>query len=142
MVAPNAGVEIENLRQFRAALRASQTGAEKELRNGLKAAGVPVVARAKVVAPMRTGALAAGYSVRVSGTNAVVANRVPYAAGAEWGRRGKWRGFLRYPAFGTGSAAGRGRFAWRAVVEERPQILAIITEKLREIIGLQGWARP
>jgi hypothetical protein len=130
-------VTIANLNEFRRALKKSQTGAEKELRHGLKSAGEPVIAAARRYAPVRSGALSAGYSIRTAGVSAMVANRQPYAAGAEWGTRGKWEGFNKYPGIESNDT---GRFAWRAVMEEREEIAARVSAALREIITLQGWA--
>lgn len=129
------GITVENLADFRRALKASGTGAEKSLREGLRAAGVPVKAAAVRYAPHRTGLLEHGYAIRVSGASAFVGNKVPYAGGAEWGRMGKWSGFNKYPA-----PSGGGRFAWKAVYDERDTIEDVLNDRLREVIGLQGWA--
>jgi len=117
----------------------------KELTKALKAAGVPPLSAVKHYAaatqasPRSTGALAASYKLGTSGASAFLRSRVPYAAGAEWGTKGKWAGFRKYP--GT-EADGRGRFAWRAVYEQRDAIAAIITKNLEDLIEVHGWARP
>ncbi|HXF72684.1 MAG TPA: hypothetical protein VNO79_08775 [Actinomycetota bacterium] len=136
------GVEIENLGEFRRALRRAQDGAPRQLSAAIRRAGRPLLERAAEVAPRGpSGKLKRSYRLRVSGTSGRVFSAVPYGAGAEWGLHGKWKGFRRYPAFGTGAARGRGRFAWRAVVERKEEIVAVISEELRQIITIQGWAK-
>lgn len=126
-------LQIDGLREFRAALKLVSAATARELTKALKAAGVPVTQRAADLAPKRTGALAAGYRVSVRAPNANVVSAVPYALGAEWGSRGKWSGFLRY--------GGDGRFAWRAVQDREAEIAEVLTRGLEEILTIQGWAR-
>lgn len=139
------GIEVIGLQQFRRDLKAADAGLTRELSKALRAAGKPPLARVKVLAgrtssgPRSTGQLARSYKIRVSGTAAYVASTVPYGAGAEWGVYGKWSGFRRrYPGPEPG---GRGRFAWRAVLEEREGIEEVLTRSLRELLELNGWAR-
>lgn len=135
------GIEITNLAAFRSALRRAQDATPRELSKAIRKAGQPIVKRAAEVAPHRSGALARSYTLRASGTSGRIFSRVPYGVGAEWGLHGKWKGFRRYRAFGTGASRGRGRFAWRAVVEREEEIAQIITEEIREILTIHGWAR-
>lgn len=128
-------VKVEGLREFRAALRASEVGSTRQLSAALRVASLPVVHKASSFAPSRTGALRGGYGVSVRGTRASIINRVPYAAGAEWGVRGKWAGFLKYP----GPEGGRGRFAYRAVHESETLIVQSIYLAMRKIITVNGW---
>jgi hypothetical protein len=144
-VAGAPGVEIEGLKEFRAALRASGTGLTRELSKAIRAAGKPPLARVKVLAgrtsssPRSTGDLARSYKVRTAGASGYLQSGVPYGAGAEWGVYGKWSGFRRkYPGPEPG---GRGRFAWRAVKESDDEIMAVITGELERLIEIQGWAR-
>jgi hypothetical protein len=134
------GVEVTNLRKFLYAVGQSDKQIKRDLYRGLARAGRIASERASQVAPVRTGRLAAGYYVRVRGSSGDILNRQPYAAGAEWGLHGKWKGFRRYPAFGTGASRGRGRFAWRAVVEKREEIRDAVTRELQRAIELLGWA--
>jgi hypothetical protein len=127
------GVYIENIAQFRRDLKAAEDASPRELTAALKGVGTRVIlptTRAGV--PMRTGELAAGYKVSVRGTAGAIVNRVPYAAGAEWGTRGKWSGFNRY--------GGPGRFAWHAIDSRQEAILEGIAEGLRSVVELHGWA--
>jgi hypothetical protein len=143
-----AAVEITNLRAFQRDLRAALGRAPTELTAAIRAAGKPVLARAEQLAPVGTasydphrGALKAGYRVRAAGNVGKLVNRAPYSAGAEWGLHGKWSGFTKYAAFGTGASKGRGRFAWRAVVEKQDEIVRLIYEGIRGLVTIQGWAR-
>lgn len=133
------GIEIENLATFRKALRLAEDATPRELSKAIRTAGAPIVKRAGQLAPHVTGELARSYTVRASGTTGKLFSKAPYGSGAEWGLHGKWRGFRRYRGVGTG---GRGRFALRAVMEREDETAAIITEELRDILELHGWARP
>lgn len=128
-----SGITIDNLAAFRRDLNAAEKGAGRELTAALKRAGIPVVARTKGLAAKDTGRLASGYKVSVRGTNAWMTNTAPYAAGAEWGRRGKWSGFMRY--------GGPGRFAARAVDQLDDVIAESIYRELDELVTIKGWAR-
>lgn len=129
-------VQIENLAAFRRDLKAAKDSSPRELAKGIKAAGVPVVDRAKQLAgaASRTGAHAGGFRAATSGARGNIVNRVRYAGGAEWGSRGKWAGFNRYGARGS-------RFASRALDEKAEDVGRIILEELKRVIELMGWAR-
>lgn len=133
-------VKIVNLPQFRAAIRASISGTTRELSAAIREAGRPVLERARQVAAKRTGRLAGSYYIKATTTQGSIMSRVAYGAGAEWGLHGKWSGFRRYPAFGTGAAAGRGRFAWRALVERGEEVRDLMYERLEDIVRIHGWA--
>lgn len=143
------GIEVENLAEFRRALKDTSTKLPRELTKALKAAGKPPLDRVKQLAPVSRGgkssanpyppgSLRAGYVVRAAGSAASITNKVPYAGGADWGRFGKWEGFSRYP----GPEGGLGRFAWRAVSESEERIAELMTEYLEPLLELEGWARP
>ena len=125
------GVVITGLNEFRAAVRVAAGKYPTEITKALKAAGVPIVAQASIMAPRRSGALAAGYKVSVRGTKASVVSAVPYAGGSEWGTRGKWSGFNQY--------GPPPRFAGRAVETQETAIQLIVEYELREIISAYGW---
>lgn len=140
-VAPlHIGVEMTNLPKFLAAVRAADREIARDLYRGLTRAGRIAVDRAREVVPVRTGRLRAGYYARVVRNQGEIASRVPYATGAEWGLHNQWKGFRKYPAFGTGASRGRGRFAWRGVIERREEILEAVTKELQRAIELLGWA--
>lgn len=137
---PKPAIEVENLRQFQRACKAADAEAARELRRAIKDAGAPIVTKAAQYAgaARRTGTLQAGYAVRAAGPVGKVVSRAPYGGGAEWGRLGKWAGFLRYPA---GLPGGKGRFAWRAVEAEQATIIEILNRRLTDVIHLAGFAR-
>ena len=142
------GIVIENLAKFRRDLKAAADASPRELSAALREAGKPVLERVKQVAAVgrppadkHPGLLRSSYRIRVRSTSAFLMSTAPYGTGAEWGLHGKWKGFRKYPAFGTGRSAGRGRFAWRALVEKQDEIVEIMNERLQEIITIHGWAR-
>lgn len=128
------GVYIANLASFRRDLKRAIGANPVALTAAIKAAGKPVGERAQAnAAPTYlSGALQGGYSVSARGARGSVVNKVPYAAGAEWGQQGKWAGFMKY--------GDPGRFAWKAVDEGSEEIAAVIMEGLREIVEIFGWA--
>lgn len=140
------GIEVVGLREFRAALKSSESGLTRDLTAALKLAGKPPLDRVKALAgrttssARSTGELVKSYSIRASGTSAYLRSSVPYGAGAEWGVYGKWAGFRRkYPG---PEAGGRGRFAWRAVLEQRDEIEHVLSRELENLITVNGWAMP
>lgn len=128
-------VTIEGLNEFRAAVRAAQQRAPRELTAALKAAGRPVVDRVQSVVPRRSGLLASSFSVSVRATKGQIVSRAPYAGGAEWGSRGKWSGWVR--AHGASP-----RFVWPAVESQQDEIIRVLDEGLRDVITIMGWAKP
>ncbi|MGH2692320.1 MAG: hypothetical protein ACRDHM_07420 [Actinomycetota bacterium] len=128
----SATVRVEGLTEFRSALRASIQATPRELTRALKRAGDPILAALRGIPAHRSGALAGGYRARARGTTAEITNVMPYGAGAEWGARGKWKGFLRY--------GGPGRFAARKVDEKAEETMLRVSEELEQVIMIQGWA--
>lgn len=138
------GIEIANLREFRADLRRAQDASPRELTKALKTAGGPVLKRTQTLAPVSTrpddkhkGALKKAYALSVSGTSASIISKAPWGGGAEWGSHGKWKGWVKYP---PASGESRGRFAWRAVIELADQIVETVYEGLKDIVDIHGWA--
>jgi hypothetical protein len=142
------GVKIVGLDAFRADLKAASKAGPRALTKGLRAAGKPVLERTRFLAPITTrkvyasgphpGELKASYRIRIRGTQASIISTAPFGAGAEWGVHGRWRGFLRYP--GAADDPTRGRFAWRAVLENRERIAAAVDAAMDEIETIYGWA--
>jgi hypothetical protein len=129
----SVSVDIENLSAFRRELRAADSGLPRQLSAAMRKAGVPPIDRVRQLVPTKTGTLKRGYKVSTSGSAANIINKVPYSGGAEWGRFGKWEGFMRYGDI--------GRFAWRAVEERADEIEQTMYEELRALIELGGFAR-
>lgn len=125
--------------EFNAALKQAQRDAFVSAQKGLRDAGKIVLERTRGNAPVGSGRdahpgrLRSSYRVSVRGLYGQIVSSAPYAAGAEWGMRGKWKGFRKYGEL--------GRFAWKAVNESAASIADTITEALRDVINLGGWAR-
>lgn len=134
-------VRIVGLREFQAACRAAGDAAPGLLHEALVKAGEPVVeaVRGKVPHGARRGGdkhpgqLAEGYRVAVTGSTGRVVNPVAYAAGAEWGVRGRWAGFARY-------GAERGRFVWHEVELQADAIRDRVEAGIEQVITVMGWA--
>ena len=122
-------IVIDGLNEFRASLRAAIGKAPMQLVTALKLGGEPILAEARSRAPRLTGALAASYRASVRGTTGDIVSSVPYAGGAEWGRRGKWAGFSGSPP----------RTVWPAVETRADEAMDVITREFREILTVLGW---
>lgn len=134
IVLPAAGIEIVNLREFRRDLRRAIDARPRELARAIREAGKPALAEARRRAPRRSGRLAASLRIQTRGTSGSIVSRAPYGAGAEWGRRGRWRGFTR----NWGSPP---RYAWPAIEAKQEEIAEIIFRELRAIVTAHGWFR-
>lgn len=121
---------VAGLTELRAALKAAQGRAPRELTKALKRVGEPVVRAAAAAAPYRSGTLSRSYATSVRGSTASIVSKAPYGAGAEWGKFGKWRGFMRY--------GGPGRFAWRAL-EADTELPERLTHELSDVLSANGW---
>lgn len=132
MASPGSAIYITNLAQFRRDLKAAEDASPRELTKAIKAAGVPIVAEAKSSVPVVSGTLAGGFKASARGATGSLVNRVPYAMGAEFGKRGKWSGFNRY--------GGTPRFAFPAVEDKADEVVTIIATQMGDIIALHGWA--
>lgn len=130
-MAGESTVRIENLAAFRADLRRALGQHPRLLTAGLKRGGIPVLNRTRARSPRRTGRLTAGYRISVSGTRGQIVSSTPYAGGAEWGRRGKWRGFVRY-----GFAP---RIAGRALEESTDELERALFDELEAVVTAYGW---
>lgn len=120
---------IVGLEQFRAALRAAQGAAPTLLTAGLKRAGEPVLRMIQATAPRRTGRLASGYRTSVRGSRASIVSSVPYAGGAEWGARGKWRGFPGSPPRNVAPT-----------IERNLDLIAeAVLNEMRDVVEAYGW---
>ncbi len=126
-------IRIDGLAELRRAIRTADGRAPRELTAGLKRAAEPILSRLRGIPARRTGDLAGSYKASVRGTSANIVTGVPYGAGAEWGRYGRWRGFERYGAV--------PRFVWPAVEAEAKVVMGLIAEELEELLTIRGWAR-
>ena len=133
-------VEITGLNEFRADLRRSVVERPIEVTKLLRVVGLELSRRTGTKAPRGSraddkhpGALSESYRPRISGASGRIVSRAPYGGGAEWGTRGKWKGFLKY--------GGRGRFAWKTVEESAEWIVQAVQKGLADIATAHGWLR-
>lgn len=126
------GVVVEGFKEFRSALRAAQGSTPRALSKGIKAAGEPLLERARELAPRRSGRLAGSARLRTRATSGDLVFVQPYAAGAEWGQFGKWSGFRKYGPRGN-------RYAFRALRETGDEIATRMHGEMAEIITVFGW---
>jgi hypothetical protein len=121
---------IANYAAFRADLKKAM-GSTKEATDAMKAAGVPVLAKAKPYAPKASGALAGSGKILAGGNKGRVVFKQVYAPGAEFGAHGRWKGFEKWGA--------TPRFGWRALDESADEIFRIVTDGLLPIMTAYGW---
>ena len=84
-MAQPAAIDIKGMRQFRRDLKQLDNEVDKRLRGELREIAADVAAEAAVLAPRRTGALAASYKPFVTQRGAGVRSRLPYAPVIEYG---------------------------------------------------------
>lgn len=110
-------IEVEGLEEFQRQLADAQGAVRDELEDELEDLAEDAATDAAVSAPKVTGELASGYKAQVLNSGAPdirvkVLNDEPHAAGAEFGKYGKWKGFRKYGRRGH-------RFLMPAVKEAR-----------------------
>ena len=132
-------VIVRGQEEFMAALHKAQRDAYRQAQQGIRTAGQVVLQATRQNAPVgggrdpHPGKLKSSYRVSVRGLYGRIVSSAPYAGGAEWGRKGKWKGFAKYGA--------PGRIALKAVEETAGRIAVTITAALKDVIALGGWAR-
>lgn len=125
-------IRVKGLKELQVALKGFDAGLPRSLTKALKQAAEGVAQQARSEAPRRTGRLAAGYKASAAGLKAQVVNRVPYAAGAEYGRFKRWSGFAKYGGFGE-------RFATKAFQDRREEIAQTVEQELLDLARRAGW---
>lgn len=133
-----AGVQMElnGLVEFRHALDQAADATPRELTSALKSASKKVAMEARGYAPRKSGKLAKGYKPYArSGKTKVetgVRNKVPYAPGAEFGMKGKWKGFRH-----LGARAKRILFkAWAHWKDRLPRE---VFREVSRVAQAHGW---
>lgn len=129
-----SGVVIDGLKELRRDLRRAADATPKEATAAVREAGMPVLRRAQQLAPRREGTLAGSGRLRTSGTRGFIEFRAPYAGGAEWGRKGKWKGFTRKWGYTP-------RYGHKALAEKEDEVARIIMRRLEDIVTAHGWFR-
>lgn len=126
-------IEIKGLAEFRRDVRRAEAANPRLTTLALKAAAVPIIARARATMPSVSGDLQKGLKSSVRGTVGKIVSNVPYAGGSEWGMRGKWEGWVsRY--------GPKPRFVYPAVEASAPEVMEILDRELRDVIRIYGWA--
>lgn len=125
---------VHGLAEFRAAARAAIGKAPRALTGALRKAGQPILRRARSDVPHQTGLLSSSLKVSVRSTTGSIVSAAPYAGGAEWGRHGKWAGWVS-------KHGGPPRFVWPAVESEQDEVIDILDAELKEVITILGWAK-
>lgn len=126
-------VQVEGLRDLKRALRNVEPDIRKEFREeSFKKVAVIVAGRAKVLAPKRTGRLAASIRGTTSGFSARVRSPLPYAAVHQWG------GSIR-PRGGR-IVIRRSEYVTRAVEQKSQEIENALVDGIHEVARRNGWA--
>jgi hypothetical protein len=86
-------VKVDGLAEFRRDLRRLDRESLGQIRDSLKEAADIVARRAALLAPRRTGALAASYKPFTAGNRAGVRSNLPYAGVVEYGGTIRPRGY-------------------------------------------------
>lgn len=133
------GIQIQGLAEFRRDLK--RAGESTKGANAvMKKAGAVVLARAAGLAPKgdaskgdpHPGQLAASGRVLAGGNKGRVVFRQAYAAGAEFGSHGRWKGFEKW--------GKTPRYGYRALNETTDEIAKIVEEGFAELVSIYGWA--
>lgn len=129
--------QLEGLTELRAALKEAGPKLTRELSLELRQAAKEVQDEARDKAPVRSGNLRKGYKAYAKGSKRRVEfgvrNRKPYAAGAEFGQRGKWKGFQKYGPRGN-------RILFASYDEAKAmQIADDVFDRLARVANARGW---
>lgn len=129
MPAEPYAVRVENLNKFRRDLRNLSPEIEKALRDDMKDVAVKVAAEAAVLAPRRTGTLAAGYRGGATSAKAVVRNPVFYARFIEFGF---------HPGGGSQFVEGVNPIG-RAITNQEDRIVDSVGDAIERAAVAVGW---
>jgi hypothetical protein len=124
-------VRTEGLRDFRRDLKRMDPQLDKELRVELRDAVVKVTARAALLAPRRTGALAKSYRPFVTQRQAGIRSSLPYAPVIEYGGTISPRG--------TDIVIKRSEPVTRAVERETDEIVDAFGDAVERAADKTGW---
>lgn len=121
-------IEAEGLKELRRDLRKVEQASPRAVSAAVRAAGQAPLRRVRELTPKVKGTLAGGWRLSAAGPVGALTNRVPYAGGAVWGQRGRWKGFDRY--------GPPPRFAGPAIEQTAGQIEAELTKQLAPLLSL------
>lgn len=131
-------IQIKGLAEFRRDLRRAGEST-KDLTVVMRKTGQTILTRAEQLAPRGSsdsgdkhpGKLAASGRVRASGTKGRIVWKLPYAAGAEFGSHGRWKGFDKW--------GPPPRFGYRALTEKAGEAAEMMAYGLEELVSVYGW---
>lgn len=126
-----AKVRVTGLRELRRDLKKLPGQSNRELSKELREAVLPVVVRAKALAPRRTGALVASLKPFALGTRAGVRSRLPYAPVQHWGGT--------ISPLGTPIRIRRTEFITRAIDEMDDRIVDELGDAVERAAKKLGW---
>jgi hypothetical protein len=124
-------VSTDGLREFRRDLKRLDPALDRELRGELRDAVVKVAARAALLAPRRTGALAKSYRPFVTQRSAGIRSSLPYAPVIEFGGTIAPRG--------TDITFRRAEPVTRAVMREADEIVESFGDAVERAADRTGW---
>jgi phage gpG-like protein len=124
-------VRVEGLRELRRDALLMEPAVGKELRTVIKSAAQVVAEEARVLAPRKTGLLAASIRATTSGDRGVVRSPLPYAAVQEYG------GTIR-PA-GVPIHIKRHEFVARALDRQRDKVIDALGDGIERAAARNGW---
>ena len=88
-------IQIENLAEFRRALKSISPQADKEFRTTLRNYGKRALTKARGNSPVKTGALRKSIKLSVTNKEAALYSNSPYARAHEWGTKGGYNSQVR-----------------------------------------------
>lgn len=143
-------VSVTGLRELRRDIRAIDKGLGRELNKGLREAVRPVVREAAVLAPRKTGALAASLRPYAAGASVGVRSRLPYANVIHWGgttgkghsqsRAGSVVLRRRSHSLADGrTIEGYNPFIWKAAARNMDRFIDDLGDAIEGMAGRHGW---
>jgi phage gpG-like protein len=124
-------VRVEGLRELRRDARRMEPAVGKELRAVIKSAAHFVAEEARILAPRKTGKLAASIRATTSGDRGVVRSPLPYAGVQEYG------GTIR-PS-GVPIHIKRHEFVARALDRQRDKVVDALGDGIERAARHNGW---
>jgi hypothetical protein len=126
-------VDVSGWRVFRQELKHLDPEADKALRKGLREIGVPVLTRARSLAPRDTGELSRSIRLSVTKREMSIYSTLPQAPVLHWGGTISPRGTeITFP---------RTEFATRAVMEHADKLIEGIGDNFENAATRLGWRK-
>ena len=122
-------IGVEDLREFRRDVRRADKEIGRELQKGLRESAQLVARRAGVLAPRRSGAMAAGYRGTARGDRGIVRNPVFYSRMIEFG----WN------PVGSGTDVRGMNVIGRALEQEESEVMDHLQDSMDDAARRLGW---